>query len=204
MLQRSSDPPFTPDEAATPAPAKWSQPTVDLREMARILRRRWQLVALPPAGLAGLAFFYLLFLSTTLYTATATVFVDPRRATAIESNQSQGETSNYGTDDATIDSEALLIQSIAIAQRVVEKLKLTEDDEFNPPPTTLVRIKQLFRSGGSEGGASAQDAAVARAVDILQHRMKVARQGTTFLVDINVSSESPRTAAQLANAVADP
>jgi polysaccharide biosynthesis transport protein len=97
----------------------------------------------------------------------------------------------------------LLIQSIAILQRVVEKLKLTEDEEFNPPPTALDHVKQLFRSSGPEGGASAQDAAVARAVDILQRRMKVARQGTTFLVDINVSSKSPRRAAQLANAVAD-
>ena len=53
------------------------------------------------------------------------------------------------------------------------------------------------------GGPSAQDAAVARAVDILQRRMKVARQGTTFLVDINVNSVSPRKAAELANTIAD-
>lgn len=203
MLQRSFDQPPQLDDAAAPAPTKWPQPTVDLREMARILRRRWRFVALPPATLGSLALIYLLFLSTTLYTATSTVLVDPRRATAIESNQSQVETSNYGTDDGTIDSEALLIQSIAILQRVVEKLKLTEDEEFNPPPTELDHIKQLFRSRGPEGGASSQDAAIARAVDILQRRMKVARQGTTFLVDINVSSVSPRKAAQLANAVAD-
>jgi len=43
----------------------------------------------------------------------------------------------------------------------------------------------------------------ARSVDILQRRMKVTRQGTTFLVDINVSSESPRKAAVIANAVAE-
>ncbi len=33
--------------------------------------------------------------------------------------------------------------------------------------------------------------------------MKVTRQGTTFLVDINVSSESPRKAALIANAIAE-
>ena len=44
---------------------------------------------------------------------------------------------------------------------------------------------------------------MARSVDILQRRMKVTRQGTTFLVDINVSSESPRKAAVIANAVAE-
>ena len=50
--------------------------------------------------------------------ATSTVLVDPRRSTAIESNQAAMQMSNFGTDDATIESETLLIQSIAILQRV--------------------------------------------------------------------------------------
>jgi uncharacterized protein involved in exopolysaccharide biosynthesis len=33
--------------------------------------------------------------------------------------------------------------------------------------------------------------------------MKVTRQGTTFLVDINISSESPQKAATIANAIAE-
>jgi succinoglycan biosynthesis transport protein ExoP len=203
MLQRNFDQPPEPEEQSAPAATKSSQPTVDLREMARILRRRWKLAAIPPAILGALALIYIIVMSTTLYTATATVFVDPRQATAIQSNQSSVETSNYGTDDATIDSEAMLIQSIAILRRVVEKLKLTSDNEFNPPPSALDHIKSFFSTSGPKGGASAQDAATARAVDILQHRMKVARQGTTFLVEIDVSSESARKAALIANTVAD-
>jgi succinoglycan biosynthesis transport protein ExoP len=203
MLQRSFDQLPALDEPAAPPVARLPQPTVDLREMGRILRRRWKPVAAAPVTLAAFALIYVVFLATTLYTATSTVFVDPRRATAIESNQSSVETSNFGTDDATIDSEALLIQSIAILQRVVERQKLTEDEEFNPSPNVLDRIKQLFKSGSSDDGADPKDAAVARAVDILQRRMKVARQGTTFLVDINISSQSPRKAALIANAVAE-
>src|SRR5215469_18148639 len=143
MLQRSFDHPTMLEEQLTPADTKGPAPTIDLREMGRILRRRWRLVVAAPSVLATLALIYIIFLTTTFYTATSTVFVDPRRATAIESNQSSVETSNYGTDDATIDSEALLIQSIAILQRVVDKLKLTEDGEFNPPPTALDHVKQL-------------------------------------------------------------
>jgi uncharacterized protein involved in exopolysaccharide biosynthesis len=190
MLQRNFDQPALEDPAG-PVVERWPQPTVDLREMVRILRRRWHVVAAAPLCLGFLALIYVLA-STTLYTATSTVLVDPRRANAIESNQSAMSMTNFGTDDATIESEALLIQSIAILLRVVEKLKLTDDPEFMPTPGMLDPIKRIFASSGPSTGASPEDAARTRSVEILQRRMKVTRQGTTFLVDINVRSESPR------------
>ncbi|MEA2908209.1 MAG: polysaccharide biosynthesis transport protein, partial [Bradyrhizobium sp.] len=206
MLQRNFEQPADAlEEHAAGALERGSQPTVDLRELARILRRRWKMVAAPPLALMTLALLYALS-ATTLYTATSTVLVDPRRSSAIESNQSALQMSNFGTDDATIESETLLIQSGAILQRVVEKLKLTADPEFIPTPGLLDPVKRLFSlfsSSGPAGGASLEDAVKARSVDILQRRMKVNRQGTTFLVDINVSSESPRKAAAIANAVAE-
>ena len=201
MLQRSSDPIYTVQEEASPIVAEGRlHPTFDLREMARILRRRLRLVALPPAVLAALALVYLMVVST-LYTATSTVLVDPRRANVVETNQSV--LSNFGTDDATIESQTLLIQSVAILDRVVRKLKLTDDAEFTPTPGLLDPIKRLFASSGPSDGANPEDAARSRSVEILQKRMKVTRQGTTFLVDINVSSESPQKAATIANAIAD-
>jgi polysaccharide biosynthesis transport protein len=201
MLQRNSDLPYViPDEPPARPAERWQYPSVDVREMGRILRRRYRMVALPAAVLLGLAIAYLLF-ATTLYTATSTVLVDPRRANVVETNQSV--LSNFGTDDATIESQTLLIQSVAILTRVVGKLKLTEDEEFTPKPGLLDPIKRLFASSGPSDGASPEDAAKARSVDILQKRMKVTRQGTTFLVDIAVSSQSPQKAAAIANAIAD-
>src|SRR5215207_1641599 len=201
MLQRSSDLAYPVQEEASPIVAEGRlHPTFDLREMARILRRRFRLVALPPVVLVGLALAYVMAVST-LYTATSTVLVDPRRASVVETNQSV--LSNFGTDDATIESQTLLIQSVAILDRVIRKLKLTEDEEFTPKPGLLDPIKALFRSSGPSDGANPEDAARSRSVGILQKRMKVTRQGTTFLVDINVSSESPQKAASIANAIAD-
>src|ERR1700716_570656 len=203
MLQRNFDQPDHALEKPTgSAIERWPQANVDLREMARILRRRWTAAAAAPLSLTILALIYVLT-ATTLYTATSTVLVDPRRTTAIESNQAAMSMSNFGTDDATIESETLLIQSIAILQRVVEKLKLTDDPEFIPTPGILDPIKRLFSSSSSVAGANQEDAAKARSVAILQGRMKATRQGTTFLVDINVNSESPRKAAVIANAVAE-
>jgi polysaccharide biosynthesis transport protein len=201
MLQRNFDlPDLIPDEPVGRTAEGWRYPTVDLREMGRILRRRYRLLALPAAVLVTLALAYLAF-ATTLYTATSTVLVDPRRASVVETNQSV--LSNFGTDDATIESQTLLIQSVAILQRVVRKLKLVDDPEFKPTPGILDPVKRLFSTGGASNGASPEDAARARSIEILQKRMKVTRQGTTFLVDIAVSSESPQKAATIANAIAD-
>jgi exopolysaccharide transport family protein len=201
MLQRSSEPSYLPpEEPAAAAVNGGTHQGVDLREMGRILRRRWKTAAAAPLALLALALVYIL-LATTLYTATATVFVDPRRASIVETNQAV--LSSFGTDDATIESQTLLIQSVAILQRVVGKLKLTADAEFIPTPGLLDPVKALFRGSGPTTGASPEEAARARSVEILQRRLKVTRQGTTFLVDINVSSESPQKAAAIANAIAD-
>jgi len=146
MLQRNSDPPYPAPEEASGTVAEGSQhPTFDLRELGRILRRRYRLVALPPAVLVGLALGYVLA-ATTLYTATSTVLVDPRRANVVETNQSV--LSNFGTDDATIESQVLLIQSGAALQRVVDNLKLTEDPEFRRPPGMLADIR--FNDGACD------------------------------------------------------
>ena len=201
MLQRSSDYDLQAlDEPAGTSSGRWQQPTVDLREMTRILRRRWRMVAAIPLTLVVLALIYLM-VANTLYTATSTVLVDPRRANVVDTSQTV--LSNFGTDDATIESQTLLIQSVAILQRVVERLKLTADPEFTPTPGILDPIKRQFSSSGPAEGASPEDAAKARSVEILQRRMKVTRQGTTFLVDINVSSIEPRKAAAIANAIAE-
>ena len=48
MLQRNSDLPYViPDEPVGRPAESWQYPTVDLREMGRILRRRYRLLALP-------------------------------------------------------------------------------------------------------------------------------------------------------------
>ena len=108
MLQRNSEQLDDGlNEPAGSAAERSSQSTVDLRELARILRRRWKLVAAVPAALLAVALLYVMT-ATTLYTATSTVLVDPRRSTAIESNQAAMQMSNFGTDDATIESETLL------------------------------------------------------------------------------------------------
>jgi succinoglycan biosynthesis transport protein ExoP len=199
MLRHNSD--YLPAVEIESPPLQDEGPrTVDLREVGRILRRRWEIIVATCAGFAVLALLYLLA-ATTQYTATATVLVDPRRANVVDSGQTV--LSNFGTDDATIESQALLIKSVAILRRVAERLKLNEDEEFVPPPTLLGSIRGLFRFSSPTSSIKPEEIAAIRAADSLQQRLKVIRQGTTFLVDINVNSESPVKAAGIANAMAE-
>jgi succinoglycan biosynthesis transport protein ExoP len=209
MLRRNSDDRYAaPEELPDSETAvQWSDRShqhrlVDLREMVQILHRRWPWVAAVPLVLVGAAAIFIA-VATPLYTATATVFIDPRRASVADTNNPNIQSSSFGTDDATIESQVMLIQSVAILQRVVDSLNLTRDPEFTPQPGLLDPIKKLLSPSAPISGASPEDMARTNSVGILTKRLKVNREGTTFLVDINVNSQSPAKAAKIANAIAD-
>ena len=204
MLQRASD--YDPRRdliesygAGSPPPNR----TVDLREMVQILRRRRWIVIWTTLALLGASILFVLVV-TPLYTATSTVLIDPHRSSQVDSSSSQQISSNFATDDATTDSQVLLIQSPAVLGRVVDDLKLAHDPEFGPHWSILDPIKKLFSSPHKLApGQSAEDVARAETLDYLGRRLKVTREGTTFVIDINLSSESADKAAKIANAIAD-
>jgi uncharacterized protein involved in exopolysaccharide biosynthesis len=176
--------------------------SIDLREIARILRRRLRIIVITTLALMTVAIF-ISFVVTPLYTATSTVLIDPHRSKVAEPDDKQAS-SNYLTDDATINSQAMLMQSVAVLQRVVDNLDLRHDQEFGPHPGILDPIKRLFATKRElPSGQSAEDVAKIATLSFLQRRLKVTRGPTTFLIDINVTSESPDKAAKIANAIAD-
>ena len=200
MLQRSSDfPPLLPlHSGMSPSSAAKPEGGFDLREIVRVLRRRLQIVLGTPVALLVLATLFVMIV-TPLFTATSTVLIDPRRTAAADLNN-QPLQSNYGTDDASIESQVLLIRSIAVLQRVVDSLKLHADPEFVPPPGWFTWLKGMFAAKPS--ARSIEEAAKAAAIEALQGRIKVVRQRTTFVVDIEASSRDAPKAAAIANAVA--
>ncbi|HEY1473061.1 MAG TPA: polysaccharide biosynthesis tyrosine autokinase [Pseudolabrys sp.] len=209
MLQRASDHDVHHDMIETAPAAAGSAPpkrTVDLREMIQILRRRRWTVIRTMLALLGAAIVFVLIV-TPLYTATSTVLIDPHRSSTFDSNNNQPMSSNFATDDATVDSQVLVIQSPVVLGRVIDDLKLAHDPEFGPHATLLDPIKNLFNLFAAKRelapGQSADDVAKSETIEFLQKRLKVTREGTTFVVDINLSSERAGKAAKIANAIAD-
>jgi len=188
--------------AEPPAPAADVSRTVDLLEMVRIIRRRRWIVLGTTAVIAGVAAAYVMT-ATPLYTATATILAEPHRSQVADTTDQPQTPSSFGTDDAMVESQALLIQSAAVLQRVVDQLNLVNDPEFAPHPGLLDPIRNLFRSKRVPDGRSPQEIAKANTVYALQQRLKVTREGTTFVIDIDASAESPQRAAQIADAIAE-
>jgi len=177
---------------------------VDLRHIAQILRRRRWIIVATTFALLSVAIIFIL-ITTPLYTATSTVLVDPHRSSVVENNNNQSAQSNSATDDSAINSQVSLIQSVAVLQHVVNDLNLAHDPEFGPHSTILGSIKRLFTSPPTLApGQSEEDVAKAATLDfLLRKRLKVTRETTTFLINIDVSSESPEKAAKIANAITD-
>jgi capsular exopolysaccharide synthesis family protein len=178
-------------------------PALTLRETMRILlRRRWLVIASIAALVAVVA--GLIASITPHYKATATVLIDPRRTKATETTDQPPATSMFNTYDPLIESQVLVIKSSAVLERVVDELKLFDDPEFKPHSHWFDPLIALLNVGQNppKTDRPQQELAKLQSLAILAHRLKVSREGTSFVINIVATSESPDKAAKIANAVA--
>ncbi len=156
---------------------------------------------LPSIGLATLAALSLALLylasATPVFTASTTLFIDPRSRKIVSEEVVQG---GLGSDFALVESQVNIIGSDAVLGRVVDQLKLTEDPEFVWPQSQggiFSELKALVR------GRPAPVEPRIQALEGLARSLKVKRAQKTYVVEIEVSSTSPVKAARLTNAIVD-
>jgi len=110
-----------------PAGLEAAVPGIDLAEILRILRRRKKVIAATVLVIMVLAFVIVSSL-TPKYTASALVEINPRQANVVDF---EAVLSGLPADLETIETELKIIQSRKIAQRVIQRLELNKDPEFN-------------------------------------------------------------------------
>jgi capsular polysaccharide biosynthesis protein len=165
-------------------------------EIMRMARRHSRVVV--GTAIAAVAASLLYVSSVTpLYTATATILIDPAASRALEPSKSPVT----AADDSAVESQASLIQSESVLQRVVKGLQLASDPIFMPTRGLLDRIETFF-SRPSSSDSSLQDMSMARAVETLRRRLAVSRRGSTYLIDVSASSPNRIQATSIANAIA--
>ena len=181
---------------------------------ALVMRRIWLIGVTTTVVFLFMA--YQAFTETPTYRATASVIVDPREVNVIELGEVLGAA---GTSGAVMDTEVKIIGSKTLLSRVAEKENLIEDPEFNwrlrpsEPSMTdqfIGGLRQLVLPEPEPAPVSSQpspeqirERQIRTATGALQRRVWVSRVGHTYVIDISVSSESPQTAARLANAIAE-
>jgi capsular exopolysaccharide synthesis family protein len=188
---------------------------------AEILFRRWGVIS--GASVIGAIIGIVWFIQAVpLYTATATLLIDMRRQNIM---RAESVVSELAGDQSTVATELALMQSFAVARRVVERLDLLHDPDFYLRPSgpgLVARLKSLVgleskaqapdqreesKAGAESEGGPLPDAelpgAVLGAIGAVRGGIQAHRLGAAWLIEVSFIHHNPRVAARLANAIAE-
>lgn len=161
---------------------------LDLRAVGRSIRKR--LIPIAIVTLASFVLTALLYLWTEpRYIATATMVVERQSQELIPQTNSAEP---LATDSPSVDTAVKVLQSPAIAGRVVDALKLTQIAEFNPDLEKQPAPSQAQSPGARD-----------RAIRILIGSLEAKREGVSYAIAVNYASSDPQMAARVANGVID-
>ncbi len=217
---QSNSPADKPSARVAAGLAPPAEDDLDLGELLRQLWRRKLAVLGTVVTVTTLAAI-IVFQLTPRYTATVAVMIEPRETQVVDI---EAVMSGLPRDFATIQSEVEVIRSRGLADRVIRKLKLLEDPEFNSdlrPKTAWEELRdELFdvRAYVPEEwldivfGAPEQETLTReekldrKRIETIDHflaRLEVRPARRSRVITISFESENPQTAALVANTVAD-
>src|SRR5262245_27362172 len=168
--------------------------------VTKFLRRRYRIILICLLLCLPLAALYLFF-APTIYTATATIMIEPRK-----SPLSQTLGGDPPTDASWFESQIGILKSQNVAAYVVKQLRLAEDPEFirsgdgpleellDRLDKLLVRLRWLVPEPKSEAE---------RTITAFMRQLEVRRLGPTYLMKVTFYSRNREQAVKIANAMID-
>lgn len=183
------------DQAETfdelPAPEA-SRPEVHLADYLDVVLKRRKLVLLC-VGVAFVGGVLMTVLTRPAYKATAVLDVVKQRSNPL----GFGTTQDTGADPEFLPSQLQLMQSREVAERVVKKLNLLADPDFNP------KHYDRYRSGPNrKARVPSEEDLIGAAIDV-QGNIDAQNVRPTTLVQLAYSASNPKLAADVANAIAE-
>lgn len=177
-----------------------------VRGMLRLVLRRARAIVGVAAIVGGVAF-AVPMLQAPKFTAIASVLINPRQAAGAANPIVQSAPVSGAPDSALVDSEIEVLGSDELLRRVVTRLELAGDPEFNPALAngislrrTLSRLLAEAGAGHAAGRGPPTDESVIAALDTA---VSVRRRSLSYVVDISVSTEDPRKSALIANTIVE-
>lgn len=180
------------------------RPLIDPFKFFDGIRRSKRLIA--ATTIAGALIGVMIALATPKqYEAVGEILVDPRDIRLVDRELVDTNVSP-NTAIAIVENQVRIMTSSRVAGKVVDRLNLDTDPEFNgsasrlgiPNVVGLLRSLLVRRDGPSGPGRNH-----AIAVQTLLENLEVTRSGKTFVVTVGVTSESADKSALIANTVID-
>lgn len=185
------------------------QGVLDFDRILSAIRRQLRVVLI-------LAFFGLLLgvtyiaTATPRYTATSSILIDKSSNRLVNELALSEQASGSYTDEVAIQSQAEVLKSDGLAGKVVDELKLAENEAFLSPPGSPLRaiknfvVSTIDLSSWFEEEDEAKNADERRrlAVAILKQSMDVSRVSGTSVLAISALSTDPVLSARIADGYA--
>jgi capsular exopolysaccharide synthesis family protein len=204
---------------SAPADGEGGDGGFEIRRYLGIVRRRWYVVVASAALGLGLVLAWLAN-TTPLYTASAQILIEPRKERVLRTEAVVGD---LALDASSVATEISLIQSFAVAKRVVARLGLDQPrvggstNVANPTSSSVARFIPSFVSdsvaqpeeqkGPPPAPPPSIDGELSEATisAIAQVRLGVLvrRIAASYFLEVSYSHPDPALAAKFANAIAE-
>ncbi|MDH3510616.1 MAG: polysaccharide biosynthesis tyrosine autokinase [Gammaproteobacteria bacterium] len=164
---------------------------VGLGEILTVIRRRISVlggIVFAALVMAGLA----LLLLTPRFTGEVLILIESQENNSVSLDS---VVAGLSGDAESVQSEAYVLGSRALADRVVQRMNLENDREFNES------LSDSAARRPDAGLATAQE--YSKLLDRFQERLEITPQENSRVIAVRFSSENPQKAADIANALAD-
>ncbi|MER8435147.1 Wzz/FepE/Etk N-terminal domain-containing protein [Mesorhizobium sp. M1312] len=179
------------------------KPLIDPMQVVRgVARSKLLIVAMTILGTTlGVA----IALSTPKkYEATAELIVDPRDLKLTDRDLTQSVVASDATL-AIVENQVRVLTSGTVLNKVVDKLNLINDPEFNGQGSDGLGVMTLIRSILSRNDGPGADEGRRRALAVanLAESLSVERGGKTFVISVSATTQNGEKSALIANTMTD-
>lgn len=181
---------------------------IDLMELARALwRGKWVIVLTTIAAML-LAGYYVFGVAEPKYRSTTKLVLEGRSQQVVDI---ESVISGVSTDDAALNTELEVLLSGRLLGKLVDRLELIEDAEFNTalkPPSALGQIKGVVAgliSSGADGAGTeaARKTPRDQTIDALRLALSASVKRNTFVYDLSATTGDARKSALIINTLAE-
>lgn len=176
-------------------------PAVDIRETARLLKRRIQIIGRLTV-LCTVTGFLMSMIVAPRYASEAVLLLDQRQAKLMDTS---AVLPAMPSTNAAVRTEMDIITSRAVIDRVVRRLNLLADPDFAPREGFLDKLNpaRLFGKEEPQDPAAQRQHQLTSIADAIINKLSVTNDGLSYSIHVGFEAKNPQKAALIANTVAD-